>query len=456
VFRTASVPAMGDAGTDQRGDSRGSVQQRPNLAVAVLVACAALGVYRLDTNHVRVDDNIPAELLPISILTERNLDFDEFRPRVKQAKIEDLYIFEQVKGRVISYYSIVPGLLNVPAHVVARAAGLDTVAESAMLARWTSSVIAALSVFFMTLTLQAICKRTATAVLFGAFYAFATCTWSVAATGLWQQGPSLLFLTAGFAGLCSADRRWIFASGLMLAMAVWTRPLNATFALASAAYVLIYRRDGTSWLLAGAALPAVLMASYSVTHWGSLWALGQGHRIVGSHGIHQIGLVGPLLPNLAGTLVSPNRGLFVFTPAFLLTIPTLGQLLRRPGSQPFVFLLTLATLAHLLLAALWTVWWGGDSFGYRLLMEMIPGLTLLLALAWEQWIARHWASIALFFVLVAGSTYIHFLGAVYYPSGWNDRPVSVDEQPERLWDWRDTELSRLQNRFLATLPWRSS
>ena len=453
MWHTERVSASREVAALEPNHSDRSRRRWPNLAIALVVAGAALVLYRLDTNYVRVDDNFPAELLPISILSEGDLDFDEFRSRVTSRRIEDLYVFEQVNGRILSFYSIVPGLTNLPAHVLARAAGLDPFASSAVLARWTSSLMAALSVFFMTLTLQGVCRQARTAVLFGAFYAVGTCVWSVAATGLWQQGPSLLFLTAGLAGLCRGGPRWLFVSGLMLGMAVWARPLNATFALASFAYVLARDRAQLGWLLAGALVPAIGMGSYSITHWGSLWALGQGHRMVGTHGIHETGFVGPLLPNLAGTLLSPNRGLFVFTPLFLFALPSLWQVLRRPRRELFVFLISVASLAHLLATALWAVWWGGDSFGYRLLMEMIPGLTILLALGWEQWITRHGIALCLFWLLFAASAYIHFLGAVYYPSGWNDRPVSVDRQPDRLWDWRDTEVSRLQRRFLESPPW---
>ena len=37
---------------------------------------------------------------------------------------------------------------------------------------------------------------------------------------------------------------------------------------------------------------------------------------------------------------------------------------------------------------------------------------------------------------------IQVLGALEYPSGWDEFPQSVDTARERLWDWSDCELSR--------------
>jgi hypothetical protein len=45
-------------------------------------------------------------------------------------------------------------------------------------------------------------------------------------------------------------------------------------------------------------------------------------------------------------------------------------------------------------------------------------------------------------VTIAFSIAVQVVGAFCYPSTWNGQPRSVDLNHERLWDWRDTELSR--------------
>jgi hypothetical protein len=94
------------------------------------------------------------------------------------------------------------------------------------------------------------------------------------------------------------------------------------------------------------------------------------------------------------------------------------------------------------------VWWDGECFGYRLLTEMVPVWIFLLALSWERWIIHSRTGVICFATLATLSVYIHFLGGVYYPSGWNTSPRSIDEDPGRAWDYRDTEIGRLHRVFL--------
>ncbi len=403
---------------------------------------AALVVHLANENHVRSGDTFPARLLPISILEEGDLDFNEFEAQAPVGQqLEDGYMFNRVGDRILSYYSIVPGLLNLPAHWIARQLGHDNRADVQILARTTAAWVAAMSVFFMGWTLLGVCERTSTAVLFTGLYAFGTTAWSVAATGLWQHGPSLLFLSAAFAGLFSSRRGAIAFAGFMLGMAVWNRLPNGAYALTATGYLALCRPRDLPWLVAGASLPALAMFGYSWTHWNSLLALGEGHQVAG--------FSGPFLPNLAGTLLSPNRGFFVFTPVFVLALPMLVRVLAAPKRWPLVFALSLGSLGVLFVHALWSVWWGGECFGYRLLTEMVPAWILLLALSFEDWIARSRAAVVVFAALALLSVYIHFLGAFYYPSGWNADPRSIDEDPDRAWDFRDTELVRLHRKFLA-------
>lgn len=424
-------------------DAAGSPPTRlRRLSIATACGLVAFVVYQANPNHVRVGDTFPARLLPISILEEGDLDFNEFEAQAPPGqRLEDGYMFNRVDGRVLSYYSIVPGLLNLPAHWLARQAGRDNRAEVQRLARTTASFVTASSVFFMAWLLLGVCQRTGTALLFTFVYAFGTTAFSVASTGLWQHGPSLLFLTAAFAGLLSPRRAGSAFAGLMLGMAVWNRLPNGFYALAALGYLAFERPRDLPWLVAGASLPALALFAYSWTYWHDLFAMGEGHQVAE--------LAGPLGPHLAGTLFSPNRGFFVFTPVFGLALPMAFRVIASPRRAPLWFALTVASLGVLLIHSLWRFWWGGECFGYRLLTEMVPVWIPLLALSTERWIVGHRVAMFGLAGLALLSVYIHFLGAVYYPSGWNSDPRSIDEDPDRAWDFHDTELGRLQRKFLA-------
>jgi hypothetical protein len=72
----------------------------------------------------------------------------------------------------------------------------------------------------------------------------------------------------------------------------------------------------------------------------------------------------------------------------------------------------------------------------------MPLLAILLAFGLEWAAARSRALFTLFMVTIALAISIQAIGACYYPSTWNVEPLNVDLHHERLWDWRDTELSR--------------
>jgi len=416
--------------------------------LALLMGVVAWCVYLDPGHYAETHDSVPNMLLPISILEEGNLYFDQFFKPDQEMP----YFFARQNGHVVSFYPIVPGLLNVPAYWFAkRWLGWEWESNLTRLSKWTSATVAALSVTFMFLTLTAICTRLGNAVLLTALYAFATCCWSVAAQSLWQHGPSLLFLTAALALLVRPQSPWLPLAGFFLGMAVWNRPTNILFAAPVTLWLVVHHRDRRliAFLLF-AAIPAVLMAWYSCVYWGTPFAFGQGHRQTGVHGLHQTGFTGPFLPNLAGLLVSPARGLFVFSPIFLFSVPALAWSIRAGKPTTLCRYLAGGALLYLGLSALWTVWWGGHSFGYRLLIETVPVLVVGLAIAWEKLVCRHWWLQAVFWPAVIVSIYLHFLGARYYPSGWNmDSGRDVDQHTERLWDWRDTEWQRLHHRFLA-------
>jgi len=146
---------------------------------------------------------------------------------------------------------------------------------------------------------------------------------------------------------------------------------------------------------------------------------------------------------LAGTLLSPSRGLFVFSPWALLALAALPATAARIAAFPVLRSVLLGLVAFALVNASYAVWWGGWSFGPRYWTEAMPlfGVLLGFALAWARTRSRAWRWA--FGGAIAFSVALQAIGAFYYPSSWNRIPVSVDVRHERLWDWRDSQLLRL-------------
>jgi hypothetical protein len=436
-----------------RMDAAHAASRRSTVFTAVVLFPLCFAVYFGVGRYYLVLDAYPNELLPEAVIRHRSLTFDAyFDPAAPNLP----FCLARPGNHVISYYPIVPGLLNIPAYLVARAAGVsfDVLANRQVVAKATTAWTSAASVALLYLTLVRLlpaARGHRPAVGFALFYAFGTCLWPIGSQALWQHGPALMFFTAALACLVRPVSRFFPLAGFLLGMAFWNRPSDLLLVLPLGLYVVLHHRTRLLAFATAAGPPVLAMALYSQIYWGSLAALGQGHRSSGVFLGSPYHLHGPILAGLAGILFSPARGLFVFTPAFLFAMPELARSLLRPR-DPLLRYLCLGALGSVALVAKINLWWGGHSFGYRYLVDTVPVFTVLLAVGWCHWPqsgrARRllWAG---FLPLALIGLYIQFLGAAYFPCGWNATPVDVDRAPERLWDWRDTEIGRCHRRFLA-------
>jgi hypothetical protein len=82
-------------------------------------------------------------------------------------------------------------------------------------------------------------------------------------------------------------------------------------------------------------------------------------------------------PQILGVLFSLRHGFFLWHPVLLLAAAGLFFIYRRDRSLPI--LLGVMFLAQIYLVGSWNGWWGGHSFGNRLLINSIPALALGLA-----------------------------------------------------------------------------
>jgi hypothetical protein len=122
--------------------------------------------------------------------------------------------------------------------------------------------------------------------------------------------------------------------------------------------------------------------------------------------------------------------------------------LRNPRQHGLILALAIGAIALIIVMARWQFWWGGVTFGYRLILEVVPAFVLLAAVAWEQWARLRPWRVGLAVLLVVLSVYPQWLGATFYPCGFNSRPDAIDHHPERLWDVGDGELSRCSARAI--------
>ncbi len=272
-------------------------------------------------------------------------------------------------------------------------------------------------------------------------FAFCTSAWSTASRALWPHGPSMLMLALTLYLVLKSRRRpgLVACAGLPLAFAYVLRPANGISVLFLSLYVFVeHRRYFFRYLLW--MLPvAVPFVVYNLAVYDAV--LPAGHRAL------RVGLHLHLPAALAGHLISPARGLLVFSPVLLFSLYGAAVKYRRGGFGTLDIALSVIILTHWILVSSFRNWWGGHSYGPRYFSDMLPYFVYFLLPAIEALRTlrgrRALVARAAFALSVTLSFAIHFRGAnrgaVYT---WNVRPANVDNQPHRLWDWSDPQFLR--------------
>jgi hypothetical protein len=273
--------------------------------------------------------------------------------------------------------------------------------------------------------------RPALALLLAVAYALGTCVWATGSETLWQQTVNVALLTGAihtFLRLLEApeSRRTALLAGLLLGAATASRPTAIFVAGAIAGYLFVHHRRTLPLLVAGAVPMLIAVAAYNLHYFGSPLNFAQeliGHQIAfektGSHDVWQT----PLLVGAVGLLISPSRGLLVFSPFLALSFWGLVRLWKEPNPiyaplRP----LSIAALLTMGLQCKWFDWWGGWTYGYRPWLEAVPVLVLCMLPVIAR-VCAHRGAAMLLAVLLGWSVFVQGLGAFAYDKYWNARDL---------------------------------
>ncbi len=425
--------------------NRLAAQLRPTSPWLLATAAFALA-YFSPVEEVQSDPAI-ALLATQSLIDHHTLSLDAYQGDPDCAyNLEHDYRIRQ-HGESVSYYSHGVSLLSLPAVWLANQFGyhmLDQDDEFAL-----QNLLSALCCALLGILLYRICLaylEPVASLAVAAVSLFGSSLISTLATGLWNVGYETVLLALGLLHLVwrreSGARPRLGYLALLAGLAFICRPtagfavLAAIPALAPSRWIKqrrVWLPGGLALVLLGALLAALDLAGWIPRYYSPLKLTPQS----------------PLSTGLYGTLLSPSRGLLVFSPFLILVAAVcLRYLLKLAGDKLFRLVAVWSGL-HLLAIAIKGTWWGGHSYGPRLLAEVMLPAVLMSCLAWRQLERRTSGRVR---ILLAAAYLASGLAAVYIHSyqglfnhhtrRWNWTP-DIDTHPRLVFDWRHPQ-------FLAT------
>lgn len=355
------------------------------------------------------------------------------------------YQLERCGGRLYPRYPPGSPMLSAPLLAVAKAFGTEAIAgggayhmrrEQKVQAKLASLLMAVLVV--VSYATARLLLPTGASVAVALATAFGTQVYSTASRTLWSDTWGILLLAIVVLLLLRQEvtgrqvNGWLL--GTLLSWLYLAKPTYATAILPVTAFI--------AWR-SPARLPAVVATGAAWLASFVLWSRNAYGSFLPPYYTQQLSTA-HLLEGLAGTLVSPSRGLIVYTPALIWVGVTLVRRWRHLPHRALA-VAGLSTIAlHLLVAASYPIWWAGHCYGPRATVGLVPWFVLLGSLALapgpaaDRGARPHGAgSLAAAVALLAVSVALHARGAIAESTrGWSAHPEDIDHAPQRAWDWR--------------------
>jgi hypothetical protein len=240
------------------------------------------------------------------------------------------------------------------------------------------------------------------------------------------------------------EKRSSLKATLLVTLVSWmyiVRPTSAFDVIAISIFIFMFHRERfLAWIGTGVFWLIIFFAY-------SFWAFGT--LLPSYNRLFQLLTIKGSLEALAAILISPSRGLIVFVPQIIIVVFLVVWHWRDLPHRRLAVLAIAVVLAEAVTISVWPRWWGGASFGPRLLTDTIPWFMLLAILGCSA-LLRYCTGegnrlsrttyknsvVSLGVVLTCVGIAINAIGAISREASfWNVRE-DIDAHPERVWSWR--------------------
>ncbi len=404
-------------------------------------------IYVVNGREISSGDPTPTVFTSINLVKKGTVFLDDLHDYIPYHNMP-YYVSEQC-GHIVSNYPVFPGVMAAPVFAPFVWLGMVEPGDGDLvwnyLSKLSGAFYSSLAVLVMFLALKLLIDKE-NALLLAMAYGLGTALWPIASQSLWQHGPSVFWWSVCFYAIIRAEqsdescvmKRFLFFAGMAAGCAVLCRTVNGVCMAVMCGAILLRHRRCAMYFIVPAAVLSALLIIYNVALFDS-WK--GGDTVL--HALHwELDRVEgdswstPLYIGLPGQLISPSRGLLIFSPFLIFSFIGMIVIWRKEESVWRTIALTIpAPLLMLLLFSKYAVWWGGNShFGPRYQIETYPFLIIYMAAILPA-LRKHRLFNVLFIVLLIYSVIVQWVGAFCYPGGWTVEPVDLAHDKARFWSW---------------------
>lgn len=386
-----------------------NVERSRDRKIALGVLLLSFVVYNANLRLVGSGDSYGTRLIPFAVWKAGTLHFDPVIDAAVQRDPNPYWIFPSLDGRPASLFPIVTPVVVTPLYAPAafyleandwRQEDLERLAS--LMEKFSASLVTSIAAALMFVVLR---RRLSAgdALLLTLVFAFGTNTWATSSQALWLHAVAELLAVVALWAITLEATRWrAFVAGAAIALLVCNRPPDLFLGLGLAVFGLFWARRRLGSFIAGGLVPGILVLTYNLSFFGH--PLGAwGKAVGGSFFQHSI------LAGIGGLLVSPGRGLFVFSPV-LLFLPVFFNRVFRDRERLLTICLSIAVVVEIIFYAR-TDWRAGWSYGPRYMVDTLPFMIWLMA---PIVASLRRAERAVFAILFAISVAVQYIGAFHY------------------------------------------
>lgn len=379
--------------------------------------------------HVVVTDSRYSLLVSEALLTKGTLKLDGLVP------LPDYRLY-QAGGHVRLFFPEASSLLAVPFMGLVRPFGgsvfdeegrFEEAREDDLQKILAALLCAAAGVVLWRLAAQFTGEGAALVIALAA--CLASPIWGSASRAMWADTWGLLLLCLALL-MAVKPLRWpgLVVLGTCLSWMYFVKPTYSV-PIAAITVVLLWRKGWRAWslLLTG----AVWLGGFLLWSWHSHGTLQPVYFLASRLRESNVVL------SLPTHIFSPSRGLLVYFPAAAWAVWMVMRNWARVKDRDWVVASFVVFVVHYIVHAAHSAT-GGHCYGARFGVPLVPWFVLLAAIGWEVPPAKSGRLLALGcgFLLVLWGAAVNGRGALDPNTwSWNFVPVSIDDSPERVWDW---------------------